>query len=108
MPKLILEIHVPLVPCADGRRDQYQYPWIDTVEEFLAEAEETRSFEVYDDGEELGDDYLFFITGQTEGDLLEIASDVARLDSVPPGTYALVNEEGNDMGTGRRVDLPIS
>jgi hypothetical protein len=84
----------------------YEFRWIDEVEEYLAEREETGTFEVYDDGEELGDAYLFFIAGASEETLLTVAADVAALPSVPQGVFAIVtDDEAEEMGVGRRVPL---
>lgn len=54
---LVVEIHVPLTLAPDVAEDEYAFPWIDDVEEHLAELEEEGVVEVYDDGEELGDHY---------------------------------------------------
>ncbi|MFD5496147.1 hypothetical protein ACFWH4_25430 [Streptomyces sp. NPDC127091] len=63
--------------------------------------------EVFDEGEQDGDVYVFFVTGAREGDLLAAASRVAMLPGVPPGTVAVVsNDEAEEFGLGRRVALP--
>ncbi|MBG0565966.1 hypothetical protein I4J89_31415 [Actinoplanes sp. NEAU-A11] len=103
----IVEIHVPLLPGEGVREGDYQYPWIEQVEEFLIDVEDEGDIEVYDDGEEFGDDYVFFVSGGSEKALLAAASRVATLDGVPAGTFALVTDEDADMGEGRRVDLPV-
>ncbi|WP_269814327.1 hypothetical protein [Lentzea terrae] len=37
------------------------------------------------------------------------ASRTAKLDGVPPGVYAMVtDDEAEEFGLGRRVDLPLS
>jgi hypothetical protein len=51
---LLVEIHVPMT--ADGE-------WIDDVGDFMIDLEEELGLEEYDDGEEFGDVYLFFIAG---------------------------------------------
>jgi hypothetical protein len=87
---------------------EYQYPWIDDVEEFLAELDQGGVEEV-DDGEEDGDVYIFFITGGGEQALLAVASRVAELDGVPAGVFAVVtDDEAKEFGVGRRVGLPLS
>ncbi|MBB2948956.1 hypothetical protein FB565_008742 [Actinoplanes lutulentus] len=104
MAEIIVEIHVPLTPTPGGP----QFPWIETVEDFLVELEDEGAAESYDEGEEFGDNYVFFITGGTEKALLAAASRVATLDGVPPGAFALVtDDEADEMGVGRRVDLPV-
>jgi hypothetical protein len=52
MAELVVEMHVPLTPVAGLDRGAYPYPWIDRIEEFLAELEEDGTVEVPDDGEE--------------------------------------------------------
>lgn len=97
----MVEIHVPLVPQAD----EGQFAWIDSVEEFLVGMEDEGRGEVYDDGEEFGEEYLFFVWNAPESELLAIAREVARLDGVPAGVYARVTDTDADMGEGRRIDL---
>jgi|SRR5690349_19332869 len=97
----IVEIHVPLVPGAD------RLLWIEQVEDFLIGLEEPGKVEVFDESEECGDDYVFFITGADEATLLAVASRMATLDGVPSGAFALITDEGADeICTGRRVSLP--
>lgn len=104
----ILEIHVPLTAAPGVEPGAYAYPWIDQVEDFLVDLEDEGAVEVYDDGEEIGDAYVFFIAGATEADLLTAARRVATLDGVPAGVFALVNDDGPPGGPGRRVDLPAA
>ncbi|WP_259294682.1 hypothetical protein [Streptomyces canus] len=86
---MVVEIHVPLLPTPglpDGQGD----------------------VEVFDEGEEDGDVYVFFITGAGEGDLLAVGSRVATLPGVPAGTVAVVsNDEAEEFGLGRQVALPL-
>ena len=106
MPQPIVEIHVPLTPDPDIAPGAYPFPWIDDIEETLELGAEDGTYEVYDDGEELGDEYVFFITGDDEADLLLVATQVANLAGVPDGTFAVVTDEDQqDLGTGRRVEL---
>ncbi|MEU5941163.1 hypothetical protein ABZ807_18660 [Micromonospora sp. NPDC047548] len=103
----IVEIHVPLAPAPDIAPDIYPFPWIDQVEDFLAELEDEGTIEVYDDGEEHGDVYIFFITGANEASLLAAASRVATLSGVPAGAFAMVTDDrAPEFGMGRRFDLP--
>jgi hypothetical protein len=119
MAQLIVEIHIPLTskgprlpPGATWPRSSAiiaaddPFPWIGEVEEYLVEREEDGTFEVHDDGEELGDDYLYFITGASEETLLAVAAAVAALPGIPQGVFAIVtDDEAEEMGVGRRVPL---
>ncbi|WP_433833057.1 hypothetical protein ACQP2E_17815 [Actinoplanes sp. CA-015351] len=105
MAEIMVEIHVPLTPAPGGP----QFRWIDTIEDFLIELEDEGAAESYDDGEEFGDHYVFFINGGTEQALLAAASRVATLDGVPAGAFAVVtDDEADEMGAGRRVSLPVT
>ncbi|MEU5910253.1 hypothetical protein [Micromonospora sp. NPDC047527] len=105
----IVEIHIPLTAAPDGAPGAYAYPWIGRVEDFLVELEDEGAVEVYDDGEEHGDAYIFFISGADEAGLLAAASRVATLDGVPTGAFAMVTDEAApEFGMGRRVALPVS
>jgi hypothetical protein len=100
---LLVEIHVPIPEVGDPS------VWIDAVEDFLVGLEDHGGFEVYDDGEQFGDVYVFFIAGGAEADLLSVASQVARLDGVPGGAFAMVtDDEAEEIGMGRRVSLPVA
>lgn len=101
---LIVEIHVPLTPNPGLQKNAYPYPWIDDVEEYLAELEGSDGQE-YDSGEELGGEYLFFVTGAPEAKLIKLAKRVSKLKGVPAGVYVTVNDSNGDMGDGRRVEL---
>jgi hypothetical protein len=106
MTQPIVEIHVPLVPDPDLPPGAYPFPWIDDIEETLELGAEDGEYEIYDDAEELGDEYVFFLTGDDERALLVVATQVANLAGVPDGTFAVVTDEDQqDLGTGRRVDL---
>ena len=104
MADLIVEIHVPLTPSAGLGPGEYQYPWIEDVEEHLAGLDGSDG-EEYDSGEELGDEYLFFVWAASESKLVELARQVSRLPLVPSGVYVTVNDSDGDMGHGRRVNL---
>lgn len=108
MPKLVVEVHVPLLPAPGVDPGEYQFPWIDEVEDFLARLdEEIDGAEGYDDGEEFGSVYVFFLTGADEAAVLRTASRLATLDRVPPGSFAMVtDDEADEIGLGRRVALP--
>jgi hypothetical protein len=104
MADLIVEIHIPLTPASDLREGDYPFPWIEDVEEFLSSLDGSDG-EEYDSGEELGDEYLFFLSGAPEQQLVAVARRVAALPRVPAGVYATVNDSEGDMGEGRRVRL---
>jgi hypothetical protein len=100
---LVVEIHVPLAPASGP------HPWIDRIEEFLAELEEDGTVEVPDDGEEFGNVYVFLVAGAGEADLLTAASRAVSLDDVPRGAFAMITDDGApEWGLGRRVELPLT
>lgn len=102
---IVVEIHVPLRQDPGAPEGSYVFPWIDQVEDFLAEQE---AAEVYDDGEEYDGVYVFFITGATEEVLLAVASGTAGLPGIPSGVFGMVtNDEAEEIGLGRRVELPL-
>jgi hypothetical protein len=102
---IVAEIHVPLREAPDTPEGSYPFPWIDQVEDFLIEQEEA---EVYDDGEEYDEAYVFFIARATEEDLLAMALRTAGLPGSPSGVFAMVTNDGADeIGLGRRVELPL-
>jgi hypothetical protein len=104
--ELVVEIHVPLVPGVGVPAEEYQFPWIDDVMVFLAEAEENDEAVVYDDGEEIGDEYVFFITGASENQLVAVAARIAGLPTVPAGAFAMVTDDAaGQVGLGTRVEL---
>ncbi|MFI2652288.1 hypothetical protein [Micromonospora fulviviridis] len=106
MAETLVEIHVPLVAASGLSDGDYQFPWIEDIEDFLVDLEERGEVEVYDDGEEWEDVYIFFISGADEAALLAVASRVAKLRSVPPGAFAVVTDvEADEYGQGRRVAL---
>ena len=108
MAEPIVEIHVPLTPSEDVAPGAYPFPWIDDIEETLALGAEDGDYELYDDGEELGDEYVFFLTGTRESVLLDVATAVATLPGVPEGAFAVVTDEDQqELGTGRRVELSL-
>ncbi len=95
----MVEIHIPLT--ADGE-------WIDDVGDYLIDLEEELGIEEWDDGEEFGDVYIFFIAGANERTLLKAASRIAVRDGVPGGAFAVVTDTGTArFGQGRRVNLPV-
>lgn len=104
MADLIVEIHIPLTPAPGSKAGDQRFGWVDDVEEFLAGLDGTAG-EEYDSGEELGDEYLFFLGGASEAQLVAVARRVAKLPRVPPGVYVTVNDSDGDMGEGHRVPL---
>ncbi|GGL95358.1 hypothetical protein GCM10010129_44070 [Streptomyces fumigatiscleroticus] len=104
MPTMVVEIHVPLLPTPGLSNGTHPFPWIDEVEDFLSGLEDQGVSEVFDEGEEDGDAYVFFIAGASRHDLLAVASRVATLPGVPAGTTAFVSsDEAEELGAGRRV-----
>ena len=97
---LLVEIHIPTTADDDE--------WIDDVGDFMIDLEEELGLEEYDDGEQFGDVYLFFIAGAAERTLLAAASRVATRAGVPAGAFAMVTDtNAPQFGMGRRVDLPV-
>ncbi|MEU7896039.1 hypothetical protein AB0B45_24700 [Nonomuraea sp. NPDC049152] len=108
MAATVVEIHVPLQETPGLAATDYPFPWIEQIEDFLVRMEEEVRAEVFDDGEEFGDVYVFFITGADEAALLAVASRVAALEGVPAGSFAMVSDDAaEEFGLGRRVDLPL-
>jgi hypothetical protein len=104
--ELVVEVHIPMTPSKDVAEGEYAFPWIDDVMEYLVELEEAGEVLIYDDGEEWGDYYVFFLTGSSEADLLATAVAIAERQGVPSGVYAMVTDsEAEAFGMGRRVDL---
>ena len=96
---VLVEIHFPMT--ADDE-------WIDDVGDFMIDLEEELGLEEYDDGEEVGDAYVFFIAGASERTLLSAASRVATRAGVPEGAFAMVTDTNAPrVGMGRRVNLPV-
>ncbi|MFE2491792.1 hypothetical protein ACFXGR_53255 [Streptomyces mirabilis] len=105
---MVVEIHVPLLPTPGLPDGSYPFPWIEEVEDFLSDLEDQGDVEVFDEGEEDGDVYVFFVAGAGEGDLLAVASRVATLPGISAGTIAVVSsDEAEDFGLGRHVTLPL-
>ncbi|WP_309054898.1 hypothetical protein [Streptomyces sp.] len=106
---MVVEIHVPLLSTPDLPDGSYPFPWIDAIEDFLCDLDDEGDVDVFDEGEQDGDVYVFFITGAGEEDLLAAASRVATLPGVPAGSVAVVSsDEAEEFGLGRRVALPLA
>jgi hypothetical protein len=96
---VLVEIHIP----TNGEDE-----WIDDVGDYLIDLEEELRIQEYDDGEEFGDVYIFFIAGASERTLLKAASKVATRKGVPAGGFAMVTTtDAPQFGMGRRVSLPV-
>lgn len=103
---LIVELHVPLLPVKGLEEGEYQFPWIDDIEETIAELEDAGVLQAHDDGEEVGDHYVFFLTGASEDRLLDAATKLANLDRVPAGAFAIITDsDSEEPGVGRKVTL---
>lgn len=97
-----VEIHVPLAPSGEDG----PHRWIDDIEDFLYGLDEQGVIEVFDDGEQWGSVYIFFIAGASETRMLDVAARVAALDGVPAGVSAwITDEKAADFGMGRRVEV---
>jgi len=102
----VVEIHVPLVSPAGLPADAFPFPWMRVVEDFLEDLDRGGEIEVFDEAEELGRFYIFFISGAPTEQLLQVAGKVAALPVVPSGAFAVVSDdEAEEMGRGRRVPL---
>jgi hypothetical protein len=96
---VLVEIHVPVTADLE---------WVDDVGDYLIDLEEELGLEEYDDGEEFGDVYIFFIAGANERTLLRAASRIATREGVPSGAFAMVTDtNAPQFGMGRRVNLPV-
>ncbi|MBT2518288.1 hypothetical protein [Agromyces sp. ISL-38] len=105
MAEIVVEIHVPLIAATGVAEGEYPFSWIDTIEEYIVQLDGERG-EIYDDGEEFGEEYLFFVAGAPEAELLALAAAVAVLPGVPGGVYAMVTDStALEFGLGRRVEL---
>lgn len=107
---LLVEIHIPVPSDEQMEAGEQEHPivWIEKVEDFLAMLH-GEELEVFDDGEQDGDVYIFFIAAADERTLLRAASRVAVLDGVPVGAFAMVTDDAaEEFGMGRRVDLPTA
>jgi hypothetical protein len=106
---LLVEVHIPLSLPKELEEGEEPFPWIDEVSEFLAELEDDPAAEgaaQYEDGEEFGDNYVFFLHGASEASLLAAATRVARMPGVPAGAFAMVTDtDAAEFGLGTRVDL---
>ncbi|UUN30880.1 hypothetical protein KK483_34500 [Streptomyces sp. FIT100] len=120
MSTMVVEIHVPLSPAPNLPDGACPYPWIEEIEDFLADLDDHGDAAVFDDGEEHAGAYVFLITGAGEGDppedlledllddLLEVASRLAMLPGVPAGVVAFISDdEAEEFGLGRRISLPL-
>jgi hypothetical protein len=102
----VVEIHVPLVSPPGLPDGAYPFPWIRIVDDFLADLEKQGELEVFDEGDEVGKVYAFFITGAEVDRLLAVAGQVAGLPGIPAGSFAFVtDDEAEEVGRGRRVKL---
>ena len=117
MSELLVEIHVPLVATAGDAGDAADLSWIDDVEELLFGLEDQGRGEVYDDGEEFGDEYVFFVWNAPEIDLVGIARvpgqtgldwghAFAAITSGPAAALGLDGEIGS-LRPGRRADVVV-
>lgn len=103
--ELIVEVHVPFERSeAADDEGAYPYPYLETIEEYLFALDGDHGV-MYDDGEQIDDEYLFFLAGASEAELIDLAREIAALPGVPAGVYATVTDSDADMGGGRVVTL---
>ena len=109
MAELIVEVHIPLTLPKELEEGAYPFPWIDDVMEYLAELDDDPSaegVEMYDDGEEFKEHYVFFLHQGSEAAQLAVAGRIARLPGVPTGAFAMVTDsDAEGFGLGTRVEL---
>ncbi|MEU9889691.1 hypothetical protein [Sphaerisporangium sp. NPDC051011] len=107
MASTVVEIHVPLRETPGLAATDYPFPWIDEIEEFLYDLELQGQIKVFDDGEQDGEVYVFFIAGADEETLLLAASLAVTRDRVPADAFAMItDDEAPEFGLGHRIDLP--
>ena len=93
----VLELHVPLTPTKGLDEGEYQFPWIDELDEAIEQLTDDGILETADDGDEVDGHYVFFLSGADEDSLVAVAERLAARDAVPAGAFAIVD--------GRRVEL---
>lgn len=89
----LLELHVPLTPTPGVPEEEYQFPWIDELDEAIEQLADDGVLELHDDAEELDGHYVFSLGGASEQRLIAAAERLAALDAVPAGAFAMVNGE---------------
>ena len=94
----VLEFRIPMTPTPGVPEDEYQFPWIDDLQEAVTELVDAGVLEEDDSAEQLDDDYVFYLTGASEDRLIAAANRLSILDQVPAGAYAITP-------SGERVDL---
>ena len=105
MADTIVEIHIPLTPTPGLADDDYPFPWLEDVEEFVFSLD-GEDGESYDDGEEHDGHYMFDVWNASEESLLAIARQVAALPGVPSNVFAIVTDSDREsFGEGRRINL---
>ena len=68
--------------------------------------EASEGAEEFDDGEEVGDHYVFFLTGEHESAVIEAATRLARLPGAPGGAFMMITDsDAAEFGLGRRVNV---
>ncbi|WP_423919644.1 hypothetical protein ACPEEZ_12705 [Frigoribacterium sp. 2-23] len=81
-PVLVVEVHLP-IDADGGSADS-----IDRIEEFLSR----HADQWFDDGEEVGDDFVWPLSNGSRAELLELAADIAALPGLPDGLFAVVTD----------------
>jgi hypothetical protein len=110
MSKTVVVLYIPLMPTLGLPEREYEFPWIEDVENFLDDVD----WDQESDGEEDAgvNCYTFFLEGKKTDELLALASQISQLPRVPSGCYALVTTEevltGEEDGVEKRFDLPLA
>ncbi|GAB2817226.1 hypothetical protein GCM10022221_13810 [Actinocorallia aurea] len=93
MARIVVELHIPVY--ADGSSE-----YLEDIEAFLSDLEETGEIDIEADPEEHPDAHVFFLAGPDADILLTAASQAAETPGTPSGAYAVVTPEN------RHVPLP--
>ncbi|ROO84083.1 hypothetical protein EDD29_1595 [Actinocorallia herbida] len=95
MARIVVELHIPVYT---GDSSEY----LEDIEAFLGDLEETGEIELNADPEERPDTHVFFLAGPDSDILLTAASQAAETPGTPVGAYAVLTPEG------RHIPLPWS
>jgi len=84
---LLVEIHIPVPTPEEMEAGEREHPfvWTEKVEDFLAELH-GEELEVFDDGEQDGDVYIFFVAAADERTLLQFCLAEAETTAAPFST----------------------
>ena len=106
MPTLVVEIHVPLEPDRTVGEGENPFPWIEDLQTFTEELEESGDAFVVEEGDEFDGSYVIVLTGAEESALIGLANRVANLPGIPTGVFAmLTDDEAEELGQGTKVEI---